>query len=71
MQWSRAEQAYLAAIFGILAIILWAGGLDVTFYFQGEATISAWLRSNPRYFFWPLAGTLIFLGILTAHLFLF
>jgi len=70
MEWSRAEQAYLGALFGVLAMIVWAGGMDLMFYVNGQQTISAWLRLHPSYFLWPMAISLLFVSVLTWHLFL-
>jgi len=70
MEWSRAESAYMGALFGMLAIVVWAGGMDLMFYVNSQQTISAWLRLHPSYFLWPMAVTMLFLAVLTWHLFL-
>ncbi len=64
-----AESIYISALFAILAVIAWGGAVDLTLYLRSELTLSAWLRLHPLWFLVPLSATLIFLAVLTLHLF--
>jgi hypothetical protein len=63
------EAAYISALFGVIAIILWGGGVDFTLWLRSEQTISQWLRMHPVWWHVPLAGMLFFLALLHLHLF--
>ncbi len=64
-----AESAYIGVLFAVIALIAWAGAVDLTLALRSEMTISAWLRQHPSWFYVPLSGTLVLLAFLTLHLF--
>jgi uncharacterized membrane protein YbhN (UPF0104 family) len=53
----------------ILLAILTAGGIDFGLWVRGEETISQFLRANPRWFWLPIAVTVLFWIGLGIHLF--
>jgi hypothetical protein len=66
-----AESAYMSALFGILALVLWAGSVDITLWARSEMTISQWLRGHQAWVMWPMSVVLVSLAALILHLFIF
>jgi hypothetical protein len=71
MQSISADSVYISALFAVIAVIGWAGAVDMTLYFRGELTISAWLRIHPAWFYIALTGILLFSSAAIIHLFIF
>lgn len=67
---TRAEELYVCVCIGLVAVLLFAGCVDGWLSITGQQTISAFLRANPKYFFTPLVVFLVFVALLTSHLFL-
>ncbi len=66
-----AESAYMSALFGVLALVLWAASVDLTLWARSEMTISQWLRTHQAWVIWPMSVILISLAALMLHLFIF
>lgn len=66
-----AESAYISALFGVAALILWAAAVDITLYYRSEPTISSWLRAHQPWILWPMVLTLVFVAVLMIHLLIF
>jgi hypothetical protein len=67
---NRAEEVYVSIICALVALLIWAGGIDLWLYVHGQPTISQFLRANPTWYYGPLVGLLAFVALLTTHLYL-
>lgn len=70
---STARWLWYTGLFIVAGTIVAIGGIDFGLYlFVGQpATISAWLRVDPFWFWLPAAMMMVFMIGLAVHLFLF
>lgn len=65
----RAGQIYIVYLSALLCCQLLMLAADLFLWMQGEETVSAWLRANPRWYVYAVVvATVYYLGLL-VHLF--
>ena len=65
-----AEIVFKAAFFGIIAILLIAGIVDIKLINSDDQSISEWLIQNPGWYVWGAFVMLQFVILLGLHLYL-
>ena len=65
-----AEIVFKSAFFGIIAILLIAGMIDVRLIQSEEQSISEWLVDNPGWYVWGSFVLIQFIALLGLHLYL-